>query len=156
MGNTMQIAKNCERNRQIVLNGLNSRAIKKVAAQMDAEMEAFEADMIRTCNEHCEIAALDRKLDENTQAAQEIKTKRMANIAARAEAKAKRNRRRQIWKNTAAGGLFFSLYASGVLSLMFWTILPYWAASLLIAAGSFVLAVYASRLRCVSNGGKKK
>ena len=120
-------------NRRIVSEGLFRRKIEK-------QLDAFEDQMIRRCNERCDAANFDRKMENTLQLEEDL---RKARILAREQ---KRAAAARIRKDTALGILSF--FAASVVSLWLttWTYLPMWAAVTLILGGLSLLVAFICKL----------
>lgn len=116
MENRVRLA--MDANRKFVQDGLNRR-------KLEGQLDAFEADMIRRCNEKYEAAYWQRQ-------AQLDRCQCEVRIAERAE---KREKAEQIRKDITLACLIFFAFAVVMIQLASWTPLPMWTAGLCISAG---------------------
>lgn len=129
-------------NRQVVIDGLNRRAEAKAAAEREAELEAFEEDMIRRCNDRYEAAHLQQRMDEDVRTCRD---RCESNISGRAYIK---ERKKQLRKDVALSCLIYFAFAVVIFWLTTWTYLPLWGAAAYVAAGAMILAARLFVLRC--------
>ncbi len=120
-------------NRRIVSEGLSRR-------KMEKQLDAFEDQMIRRCNERCDAANFDRKMENTLQLEEDL---RKARILAREQ---KRAAAARIRKDTALGILSFFAASVIFLWLTTWTYLPVWAAATLILGSLFLLETFICKL----------
>lgn len=129
-------------NRQVVMDGLNRRAEERETAAREADLEAFEEDMIRRCNANCDEIHLQKRMDEEVRTSLE---QCKAKISGRAYAKERRRNRR---KDVALSCLIFFAFTVITFWLTTWTHLPLWGAITYIAGGAMFLALHLFMLHC--------
>lgn len=129
-------------NRQVVIDGLNRRAEEREAAAREANLEAFEEDMIHRCNARYDAVNLQNRMDEDLRKSRE---RCKANISGRAYAKERRQNRR---KDVALS--FLAYFASVVITfwLTTWTYLPLWGAITFALGCTMFLALRLFMLHC--------
>lgn len=139
-----------EINRRVVQEGLNRRAEERQAAQKEAELNAFEDEMILHINKNYDESSIKRHLDDTARLDLEAVNARMSERAEKnAEIK-------QIRKDSRIGSLIFAIYSIVIVWLTTWTHLPVWVAVLYIAMGAFFLFLYMCDVHGVFERGGKK
>lgn len=126
--------------RQIVQAGLERRKAAREAAAREAQLEQYEQDQIRCCNEHFASAKVLRLMNETDRMQQEQVKARQA---AKAEALAKELKLEQ----AAAGAVkTYGVFCLAILCLTIFTHLPVWAAITTVAGMGVFPAAYIFRL----------
>ncbi len=142
MGECLLTARGSDENRQIVLDGLKRRALKKAADQLETKLDAFEADMIQ----HCNVNHASATVRQNCR----------TSIAIRAKAREKRALKWQAVKDVALSAFVFIAFSAGMLWLTTWTYLPLYGAATYIVGGALLLFAQIIRTTAaLQNGGGK-
>lgn len=132
---------NSEEARAVVLDGLQMKRHLREEARQEAQLEAYERDMIATCNGHCADAKVLRLENEQNR----LDRERLVAERRQQREEMLRSMERDARAMEAVRALSFVCLV--VMLITVWTPFPWWAAVALIAGltmftGAYVFRIY--------------
>ena len=131
---------NCEEARAVVLDGLQMKRHLREEAAREARMEAYERDMIATCNGHCADAKVLRWANEQN------RLDREQMVAEKRQQREEMLRSMERDANAAEAVRAFVFVCMAIMLVTAWTPFPWWAAVALTFGLGVFLAAYIFRI----------